>query len=202
MSLPAFQTTVVNATGDILTAAIMTITVEGTGAPAVLFSDRNGTISLGVGGVFPVNGITAFAQFYTAPGNYRVTANDAGSGFSETWRYVVLTGTAAEADTGLSTGNVPTADDLGMVGQTLNWHGGNYQPTDPVGLGVAKLMANASGGTIPPGGTMVGQGLQQVAVLSTGGIAAGSSGGTGNIWLNDSDLNIGNGNAATFTRIS
>ena len=111
-------------------------------------------------------------------------------------------GTAAEADTGLATGQVPTADDMGMVGETVNYHGGNYQPTDPVGLGVAKLMANASGGTIPPGGTMVGQGLQQVAVLSTGGIAAGSSGGTGNIWLNDSDLNIGNGNAATFTRIS
>ena len=201
MSLPVFQATVVNELGELLPAATITVLVEATGASAVLFSDRNGTVPLGTLGVFSVDA-EAFAQFFAAPGNYRVTANDSGSGFSRTWDYVPLVGTAAFVDTGLLTGNVPTADDLGMVGQTLNWHGGNYQPTDPVGLGVAKLMANASGGTIPPGGTMVGQGLQQVAVLSTGGIAAGSSGGTGNIWLNDSDLNIGNGNAATFTRIS
>ena len=128
MSLPAFQTTVVNGTGDILTAATVTVTVEATGAAAVLFSDRNGTIGLGSGGVFPVNGTTAFAQFFVAPGEYKVVANDAVSGFSETWRYVVLSGTASLVDTGLLTGNVPTADDLSMVGQTVNYTGGNLNP--------------------------------------------------------------------------
>ena len=149
MSLPAFQTTVVNGTGDILTAATVTVTVEATGAAAVLFSDRNGTIGLGSGGVFSVNGTTAFAQFFAAPGEYRVAANDAVSGFSETWRYVVLSGTASLvdtgtgainvplnsdlgtaslADTGLLTGNVPTANQLSMVGQTVNYTGGNLNP--------------------------------------------------------------------------
>ena len=98
MSLPAFQTTVVNGTGDILTAATVTVTVESTGAAAVLFSDRNGTIGLGSGGVFSVNGTTAFAQFFAAPGEYRIEANDAVSGFSETWRYQVLAGTASLAN--------------------------------------------------------------------------------------------------------
>ena len=98
MSLPVFQTTVVNGTGDILTAATVTVTVEATGAAAVLFSDRNGTIGLGSGGVFSVNGTTAFAQFFAAPGEYRIEANDAVSGFSETWRYQVLSGTASLAN--------------------------------------------------------------------------------------------------------
>jgi hypothetical protein len=115
MSLPAFQTTVVNGTGDILTAATVTVTVEATGAAAVLFSDRNGTIGLGSGGVFSVNGTTAFAQFFAAPGEYRIEANDAVSGFSETWRYQVLSGTASLVNTGTSASNVPLNSDLGTA---------------------------------------------------------------------------------------
>ena len=37
-------------------------------------------------------------------------------------------GTAATADTGLLTGNVPTADDMGMVGETVNFTAGNLNP--------------------------------------------------------------------------
>ena len=165
MSLPAFQTTVVNGSGDILTAATVTVTVEATGAAAVLFSDRNGTIGLGSGGVFPVNGTTAFAQFFAAPGEYKVVANDAVSGFSETWRYVVLSGTASLVDTGtdasnvplnsdlgsaslvntgLLTGNVPTANQLSMVGQTVNYTGANYQPANFDGLNAVRIMENNS----------------------------------------------------------
>ena len=125
MSLPAFQTTVVNGTGDILTAATVTVTVESTGAAAVLFSDRNGTIGLGSGGVFSVNGTTAFAQFFAAPGEYRIEANDAVSGFSETWRYQVLSGTAAVADLGLLAGNALAADDINANGDV--WGAGNVE---------------------------------------------------------------------------
>ena len=39
-------------------------------------------------------------------------------------------GTAAEANTGLLTGNVPTADDLSMVGETVNYTGANLNPND------------------------------------------------------------------------
>ena len=53
---------------------------------------------------------------------------------------------AAFADTGLLTGNVPTADDLSMVGETVNYTGGNYQPDDANGLGSPRWMANRSGG--------------------------------------------------------
>tara|TARA_R110000851_G_scaffold15716_1_gene51835 strand:+ start:299 stop:985 length:687 start_codon:yes stop_codon:yes gene_type:complete len=127
MSLPVFQATVVNGTGDLLPAATVTVLVEATGQPAVLYSDRNGTVPLGTLGVFSLNA-GAFAQFFAAPDNYRVTANDSGSGFSRTWDYVPLVGTAAFVDTGLLTGNVPTADELSMVGQTVNYTGGNLNP--------------------------------------------------------------------------
>ena len=97
MSLPAFQATVVNELGELLPAATITVLVEATGSPGVLFSDRNGTVPLGTLGVFSVDA-EAFAQFFASPGNYRITANDSGSGFSRTWDYVVLSGTAATKD--------------------------------------------------------------------------------------------------------
>ena len=52
MSLPVFQATVVNGVGDLLPAATVTVLIEATGSPAVLFSDRNGTVPLGTLGVF------------------------------------------------------------------------------------------------------------------------------------------------------
>ena len=189
MSLPAFQTTVVNGSGDILTAATVTVTVEATGAAAVLFSDRNGTFGLGSGGVFSVNGTTAFAQFFAASGEYRIEANDAVSGFSETWRYQVLSGTASLVDTGtgasnvplnsdlgsaslvntgLLTGNVPTANQLSMVGQTVNYTGANYQPEVVGGIGVVVLLQNNSGGNISVGASVAGSSLKNIFFNSSG----------------------------------
>ena len=210
MSLPAFQTTVVNGTGEILTAATVTVTVESTGAAAVLFSDRNGTIGLGTGGVFSVNGTTAFAQFFAAPGEYRVAANDAVSGFSETWRYVVLSGTASLVDTGtgasnvplnsdlgssslvdtgLLTGNVPTANQLSMVGQTVNYTGANYQPTTSLGLGVVRMMQNVSGASLADGASISG-GLIKIAFADSTGTIFGSSATVTGTWENVSGIAI------------
>tara|TARA_R110000824_G_scaffold183072_3_gene364097 strand:+ start:3172 stop:3828 length:657 start_codon:yes stop_codon:yes gene_type:complete len=115
MSVPVFQATIVNGVGDLLPAATITVLVEATGQPAVIYSDRNGTVPLGTLGVFSVDA-EAFAQFFAAPGNYRVTANDSGSGFSRTWDYVVLTGTAGTADLGLLAGNALAADDINANG--------------------------------------------------------------------------------------
>ena len=201
MSLPAFQTTVVNGSGEILTAATVTVTVESTGAAAVLFSDRNGTIGLGSGGVFSVNGTTAFAQFFAASGEYRVTADDAVSGFSETWRYVVLSGTASLVDTGLLTGNVPTADELSMVGQTVNYTGANYQPDVPFGIGVAREMKNISGSTITAGAAVPASSISAYFVGSTG--TWGQAGATvAGSWKNTSGENISDQFGGQMTRES
>ena len=89
MALPAWQATIVNEFGDIIPSPVITVIVEATGLPATLFSNRGGTTPLGSGGVFTA-GVDGFAQFFAAPAEYRVTASDAGSGFSQTWDFVNL----------------------------------------------------------------------------------------------------------------
>lgn len=46
----------------------------------------------------------------------------------ETGEVLNTRGTAATKDTGLLTGQVPTADDLSMVGETINYTGANLNP--------------------------------------------------------------------------
>lgn len=111
-------------------------------------------------------------------------------------------GTAATADTGLLTGNVPTAEDLNMVGQTINYTGANYQPATVWGVGVVRTMKNASGGNISTG--------QQVAgdLLYSYYIAAGVStqwvqGLASQVWRCLAEgSTIGNGNGCLFVRVS
>ena len=200
MSLPVFQATVVNGTGDLLPAATITVLVEATGQPAVIYSDRNGTVPLGTLGLFSVD-VDAFAQFFAAPGNYRVTANDSGSGFSRTWDYVPLVGTAAFVDTGLLTGNVPTADDLSMVGQTINYTGGNYQPDLASGIGSPRFMKNISGGTISNSGSVSGSSLQY-AQGSTSGALFGANTPNSGAWTNVSGANLSANEFGLFVRVS
>jgi hypothetical protein len=97
MTIPVFQATIVNGSGDVIPTPQITVLEEPLGTPATLFSDRDGLVPLGVNGVFSGDA-DGFAQFFAAAGNYRVTAYDSGSGFTKQWDYVVLTGTAAEHD--------------------------------------------------------------------------------------------------------
>ena len=138
MSLPVFQATIVNDSGDIIPSAVITVLDEITGLGLTIYSDRAGTVPLGTSGVFTA-GTDGFAQFFAPAGNYRVKAEQAASGFEKTWNFVPLVGgaafvdlnyfgTAATADTGLATGNVPTADQLSMVGETVNYTGANLNP--------------------------------------------------------------------------
>jgi len=114
MALPVWQATIVNEFGDIIPSATMTIVVESTGLPAVLWQDRNGTIPLGTNGVFNAN-TSGFAQFFAEPDNYRVKAEQASSGFSQTWDFVVLSGDAALRDTGTGSDQVPLNSNLGSA---------------------------------------------------------------------------------------
>jgi hypothetical protein len=125
MALPVWQATIVNEFGDIIPSATITVIVESTGLAATLYSDRNGTIPLGTGGVFSAN-TSGFAQFFADPDNYRVTAEQASSGFSQTWDFVVLSGSAALKDTGAAAGQVPLNSDLG----TASTKNAQTSPTD------------------------------------------------------------------------
>ena len=82
MTLSVFQATITDQSGDVQAGAEVEVVNEATGLPATLYSTR--------GGAATTNPMFAdadgFAQFYTEPGEYRITAT---SGvFSKTWRYV------------------------------------------------------------------------------------------------------------------
>ena len=86
-ALPNWQRTIVTQTGDVVPNAEIKVVVEATGLDAVLFNDRLGTVPL-ANPFF--TGSDGFAQFYVAPGTYRVTAT--GPAGSRTWRYEEIFG--------------------------------------------------------------------------------------------------------------
>jgi hypothetical protein len=123
MANSIWQATAQNATGDIIPGAEVTVVNEATGLSATIYSD--------IGGTALANPFFAdsdgFIQFYAAAGAYRVTAEDGGTGLSQTWRYIRL-GEASSRDTGTATGQLPTADQLSMVGATENFTTANLNP--------------------------------------------------------------------------
>lgn len=92
MALAAWQATIVDESGEIQGLAQAMVLVEATGAPAALFSDRDGASPIG-------NPVTAdssgFVRFYAAGNAYRITATL--GAFSRVWRHVPI-GTLGERD--------------------------------------------------------------------------------------------------------
>lgn len=123
MANSIWQATIQNEAGDIIPGAEITVTNEDTGLPATIFST--------IGGAAKPNPFFAdsngFAQFYAGSGTYRVNAEDTGTGQSQLWRYIRF-GDSASRDVGTSSGNIPDADDLNMVGATENYTSNNLNP--------------------------------------------------------------------------
>jgi hypothetical protein len=93
MALAAWQSTVVDESGDVQANAQIEVRAESSGGLAALYSDRDGLVSIG-------NPITAgddgFVRFYTAGNALRIVATK--GAFSRTWRHVSV-GTLGERDT-------------------------------------------------------------------------------------------------------
>lgn len=142
MANSIWQATVQNATGDIIPGAEMTVVDENTGLTATIFSS--------IGGAALTNPFFAdsegFAQFYAAPGTYRVTANDTGTGQTITWRYIRL-GDAASRDVGIASGQVPDADAMSMVNATTNYTNLNLNNTEFSGNLDSKISGKAISAT-------------------------------------------------------
>ena len=85
MALPIFQRNVVDAQGNILPGAQVTVRDEATGNLVTLFSDREGNTALSNPFFADAQGL---AVFYSNPGEYRIDA--VGAGGTVTWRYVQL----------------------------------------------------------------------------------------------------------------
>lgn len=110
MANSAWQATIQNAAGDIVPGAEITVIDEGTGLNAVIFSSKAGAALTN-----PFNADAGgFAQFYSGPGEYRITAFDIGTGLTQTfdnWRL----GDAGARDVGIGTDEVPLNSDLGTA---------------------------------------------------------------------------------------
>jgi len=107
MTSPVWQATVTDDTGDVLPGAQIDVVIESTGTDATLFSNRAGTTSLSNPFFADSEG---FAQFYTDPGAYRITATASGGGTTRTWRYVSLFD--FDANVGTAAGEVPLNSSL------------------------------------------------------------------------------------------
>lgn len=146
MTNSVWQAPIQNATGDIVIGAEITVIDEGTGLNATIFSTRGGA-ALTNPFFSDSNG---FAQFYAGPGEYRIEALDNGTGLTQTLRYVRL-GDSGSVDTGTATGEVPTADELNMVGAPVNFTSNNLNPnifsvnaaSDIISIGYASSSVSA-----------------------------------------------------------
>ena len=78
MTNSVWQATIQNAAGDIVPGAEITVIDEGTGLNAVIYSSKAGAALTN-----PFNADAGgFAQFYSGPGEYRITAHDLGTGLT------------------------------------------------------------------------------------------------------------------------
>ena len=106
---------------------------------------------------------------------------------------------AASKLVGTDTGQVPTADDLGVVGET-NWSSGNLQKDTPLGVGVWRLMINNSGATIGSGAVVPGSSLL-TGFINTVGAVLGSGVPTGT-WRNVQGNSLTDGFGGYFVKDS
>ena len=110
MANAIWQATIVDQSGNVLPGAEVTVVDESTGLSAPLFTTRTGTTKSNPF-FADANG---FAQFYAAPGLYRITATSSGTGTTMTWRNVRL------IDVGTSAGDVMEVGAGGWLGRAGN----------------------------------------------------------------------------------
>lgn len=173
MTNSIWQATIQNDAGDVIPGAEITVVDENTGLNATIYSSRGGA-ALANPFFADSNG---FAQFYAASGTYRVTAENTGTGETQTWRYIDL-GDAASRDVGTATGQIPDADDLGVVGNT-NYHSGNMNADSFGGNIDSKISGKAISAT---------QAL--VEIKSTNRVEPTSISVTGNFNVLNADLSL------------
>lgn len=105
---------------------------------------------------------------------------------------------AASYEVGTATGQIPTADDLGIVGKT-NYTSGNYEPSSFSGLNVAQ-MCRVVTGTISAGASTDGSNLRGAYGNSAGVLQAGIA-MTGT-WLNVAGVGLATDEFGLFVRTS
>lgn len=83
--LSVWQATIVDESGNVQSGASVQVLLETTGAPAAVFSDRNGTLPTTNPLTTDTHGLV---RFYAAGGSYRIDATR--GAFTRTWRHVAI----------------------------------------------------------------------------------------------------------------
>jgi len=143
MTNSIWQATIQNDAGDIVPGAEITVVDEGTGLNATIYSSRGGA-ALANPFFADANG---FAQFYAAAGTYRVTAENTGTGETQTWRYIDL-GDAASRDVGTSAGQLMEVGAGGLLGNTIRWTTNDLNDINKTGF----YDIDGSDSNVPSGG--------------------------------------------------
>lgn len=111
------------------------------------------------------------------------------------------TANAASRLTGLATGQLPTSDELSMVGETVNYTGANYQPNDSLGIGVVRYMQNNSGATHSNGQTgIAGSALNICFGVGSSGLWASSGVSVVGTWTQVAGNTVGDQNYGLYVR--
>lgn len=151
MANSVWQATIQNAAGDIVPGAEITVIDEGTGLNAVIYSSKGGAALTN-----PFNADAGgFAQFYSGPGEYRITAFDIGTGLTQTfdnWRL----GDSGARDVGTATGQVLLSESAGLNNGETNWTSGNLDPSVQGGVNVRVVALYNSGADLSHGDLVVG----------------------------------------------
>ena len=153
MSLPIFQFTIVRDNGDVVPNAEVSVVLESTGVDANIFSDRQGNTQKTSPHFADSNG---FFQFYASPGDYRITAEDSGSGFSRTWRYVPLFSPDSDITTSTGTQTLVEALDDRLVALSPSDVAGTAATRDAIGAGDLYSRGGILGTVSQSGGVPTG----------------------------------------------
>lgn len=147
-TLARWQSTVVDANGNILPGASVTVKIASSGATATIYSDRAGTSALANPFTADSNG---YATFCAVGNEYQIIATSGGN--TVTYNYVPL-GLAGARDVGTSTGNLVQIDDANTLflkaTSNLSDLASAATARTNLGLGTAALVnTGTSAGNVP-----------------------------------------------------
>ena len=106
-------------------------------------------------------------------------------------------GTASVKNTGTGAGQIPTADDLDMVGAVSNWSSNNLQTETSFGLNM-QITVWYDGAPVVDGANVSGANIRAWAMDSSGNLTAGGA-ATGT-WKNISGATVTTSRLANFMR--
>ena len=108
-------------------------------------------------------------------------------------------GSAAFVNIGTSAGQLPTTDDLGMIGGT-NYNSANYPFSEAGEIGTCAVMKNETGGIVLNGTTLT-SGDVEYAKWDAAGLISGGQAVVAGMWINKGGT-ISAGGYGSFTRVS